>query len=152
MTPVPVIKPTMLSPPRPDGLTIKPIPAYIVPRPHPPLLASISAIPPTWRSDLLSSIPPNLSDWFIPITESNHWEVYKSPIFPENEGKWRFEYISAFAHILGQFDEEFVDSFKIITGIGVGSRWKGMIDLMELIDCIEGFIDRVKVCSSIYKS
>jgi len=131
--------------PRPDGITIKSIPSYIIPRPHPPLLASISAIPLTWRSDLLSSIPSNLSDWFIPINEPNHWEVYKSPIFPENEGKWRFEYKAAFAHILAQFDEEFVDSFKIITGIGVGSRWKGMVDLMELVDCIEGFIDRVKV-------
>ena len=137
----------MPPPSRADGVTIKPIPSYTVPHPHPPLLASISAIPPTWRSDLLSSIPPNLTDWFIPMTEPNHWEVYKSPIFPENEGKWRFEYKAAFAHILAVFDEEFVDSFKIITGIGVGSRWKGMIDLMELIDCIEGFIDRVKVRS-----
>jgi hypothetical protein len=95
------------------------------------------------RSPLLN--PPNLADWFIPIINPNHWEVYKPPLFPENEGKWRFEYKTAFAHLLSQFNEEFVDSFKSITGIVVGSGWNGMYDIMELIDYIERFIKRVKV-------
>jgi hypothetical protein len=130
---------------RPPDLKIKPIPSYILPRPHPPLVASIQTIAPTWRSNLLSSIPPNLADWFIPINNPDHWEVYKPPIFTENEGKWRFEYKTAFAHVLAQFNEEFVDSFKTITGIVVGSGWNGMYDIMELMDCIENFIERVKV-------
>ena len=53
--------------------------------------------------------------------------------------------MSAFAHILSSFNEDFIDSFKITTGIGVGSGWNGMFDIMELIDCIEHFIGRVKV-------
>jgi hypothetical protein len=135
----------MPPPPQPPDLKIKPIPSYILPRPHSPLLDSIKTISPTWRSNLLSSIPPNLVDWFIPITNPNHWEVYKAPLFTENEGKWRFEYKTAFAHILAQFDEGFIDSFKSITGIAVGSGWNGMYDIMELMDCIENFIQRVNV-------
>ena len=138
----------MPPPSRPPDLNIKPIPTYILPRPHPPLLASIQIIAPTWRSTLLSSIPPNLTDWFIPINNPDHWEVYKPPIFPENEGRWRFEYKTAFAHILSSFNEEFIDSFKNITGIVVGSGWSGMYDLVEVLDCIEHFIKRVKVRSS----
>jgi hypothetical protein len=134
-----------IPPSQPEGLKIKSIPTYILPRPNPPLFASIKTISLTWRSDLLSTIPPNLADWFIPIINPNHWEVYKPPLFPENEGKWRFEYKTAFAHILSSFDEEFINSFKFITGIRVGSGWNGMYDIMELIDCIENFIERVKV-------
>jgi hypothetical protein len=136
-----------IPPYRPPDLKIKSIPSYILPRPHPPLLDSIKTISPNWRSNLLSAIPPNLADWFIPINNPNHWEVYKPPLFPENEGKWRFEYKTAFAHVFAQFDEEFIDSFKSITGIKVGSGWNGMYDIMELMDCIENFIKRVKVRS-----
>jgi len=136
---------------RPLNLNIRPIPTYTLPRPTPSLLSSISQISPTWRNAILNSVPFNLIDWFIPLDHRGHWEVYKHPLFPENEGRWKFEYKSAFALILDFFDDDFVREFKSITGISMGSGWGGMVDLMELMDCIEMFIERVKVSSPYFE-
>jgi len=133
--------------PRPRNLKIQPLQPYIL-NPTDTLFHLTSQIPINWRSTLIASIPPNLTDWFIPQEEEGHWDVYRRPIFFENEGKWRFEYMTALACILRSLNGEFIREFKAITGVVFGYGHEDedeMLDLMKLIDYLETFIEEVRV-------